>query len=106
MTERDLDPSLRRAQVKVEDHTLLLQLERTYDALEERVRSVEDIDRDRDFCDCDCASDELDDLDGSVEKLRTEMLEHVAVLRADLDAVRDDLTSLIYALRGGAGRNV
>ena len=50
------------------DHTLLLQLERQYDVLEERVKGVEDIDND--YCDCSCHEADVSHLEDLIEHLQ------------------------------------
>lgn len=53
---------------QIEDRVLLLQLERQYEALEDRVVDVEK-NHDDDYCDCNCFESVTEDLDRDVDNL-------------------------------------
>ena len=53
------------------DHVLLLQLERQYESVEDRLTAVELDSRDEDYCDCDCADDVNDALEAKIDHLET-----------------------------------
>jgi len=87
------------------DHTLLLQLERQYDVLEERVKGVEDIDND--YCDCSCHEADVSHLEDLIEQTDKDHERDMAGLRSDLDALNDAIqelrekyVDLIHTLRG------
>lgn len=55
------------------DHVLLLQLERANEALSDRVEAVEDTDPDP--CDCDCHESDVDRLEDDIRTLREQLVE-------------------------------
>jgi chromosome condensin MukBEF ATPase and DNA-binding subunit MukB len=95
---------------EIDDHVLLLQLERTYDAIEERVRDLdkEVADHVQVQCDCDCmyhAFVDKDDLEDHVQFQRgynESLSQRVTDLRSDVDnlyARFNVLRSLVEELR-------
>jgi len=54
---------------KVDDHTLVLQLERQYEVIEERVKDVEEYQGD-DYCDCNCHEADVSHLEDLIEHLQ------------------------------------
>lgn len=87
---------------RIDDHVLLLQLERANEALSDRVDDLEDPD---DACDCDCAEGDIDRLlDRMVEAAdllalltnRVVELEHeVASLGTNQDKLLDALRRVV-----------
>lgn len=53
----------------IEDRVLLLQLERQYEAIEDRVAKVEKDPDDPEFCDCDCAESDVDMLEEKINNI-------------------------------------
>ena len=70
---------------RIEDHVLLLQLERANEALSDRVDFLED--KDDDSCSCDCAESGLDRLHERVSDGNDRMLE-MADLITHVDRAR------------------
>lgn len=90
------------------DHTLLLQLERTYDAVEAKLHEVEaDLHNHEnvcDECDCSCAWSDIDDVKDEIGRLRDEMLDEIRGVRSDIDALNDTLQELRARVLGMEAR--
>jgi len=83
---------------KIDDHVLLLQLERQYDAVEERVKGLEDVDAD--YCDCNCHEDDADRLEMQIENTRKDMQGDIDVLSDRIHELEEKFTELVHTLRG------
>jgi flagellar motility protein MotE (MotC chaperone) len=101
------------------DHVLLLQLERAEEALRDRVDILDDEDR-HESCDCDCFETAEDDLRHDVDRLeeRCEQLEVLITtsregweeerdrLDAEIDSIKETVRTIVRALRNQGVRNV
>ena len=87
----------------VDDHTLLLQLERANEALSDRVEDIEEKTPtgEPDYCDCDCANSDItrieDDLQEAVSIL-TKLAEQVGEVIERLDAIDSATDTRLSAL--------
>ena len=72
---------VRRLAQRIDDHALLLQLERANEALEDRVAELEDLTNDPipsispHDCDCSCYDSEIGHHEDSLEELRSRLVE-------------------------------
>lgn len=73
----------------IDDHTLLLNLERAYEILEDRVKEVEGSEPEvEDICDCDCHESDFDRLEDDIR-----------VQHEEIRGLKDDLGELRTALQ-------
>ena len=87
---------------KIDDHVLLLQLERQYDAVEERVQGLEkDADENPcDYCDCDCHEADISHMEDVVSATRQDLQSDIDALNDQLQELNEKYIELVHTLRG------